>query len=180
MASDPRYVKLADHLTGGIVCDLESGWSVSGLDVVEFPDWDDAAAAFVRSKLKAGALDEADEAEFQAIADADEAVGQHRPTVALPEQLSNWQENRIQAEAAAHRKAMMEKRSHVAHAAMGPRGAIGETATHTVPGELLEEQEKERRQAILDEREERQKAEKRGGKKQQQAERQESGGQPQS
>lgn len=64
MADDPKYVRLATRLSRGMVCDVKgSGWSISGLDVRQFPTTPQAAR-FVRAKLNAGVLEPASKSEW--------------------------------------------------------------------------------------------------------------------
>lgn len=71
MASDPSYVRLAERVSGGMCVDLTSGWGVSGEDVRKFPKDDQYASEFARTKLRAGILEEAGKAEWDAVHDGD-------------------------------------------------------------------------------------------------------------
>lgn len=71
--ADPKYVRLAERLTRGNVTDTRSHWSISGLDVKEFPE-DALAADFVRAQLRRGNLEEAGRAEFQEIQEANDEL----------------------------------------------------------------------------------------------------------
>lgn len=67
--SYPKYVRLADHLSRGMRADIQSGFSISGLDVVEAPDQEASPrqAAFVKRELAAGRLEAASKAEFDEV-----------------------------------------------------------------------------------------------------------------
>lgn len=63
MANNPSYVRLSDRMVHGLVVDMESGWSISGFDVKEFPE-DREQARFVKQRLNSGVLERASEAEY--------------------------------------------------------------------------------------------------------------------
>lgn len=63
--SKPEYVRLADHMVHGLVVDMETGWSISGYDVKEYPE-DADQAKFVRQKINAGIVEPATAAEYEA------------------------------------------------------------------------------------------------------------------
>lgn len=65
--ADPKYVRLSDRLSRGMLVDVESHWSIAGLDVVEFPQDEPGAAQYVRDALRRGLLEEAGKAEFEEI-----------------------------------------------------------------------------------------------------------------
>lgn len=70
MPRNPKFVRLADHLNLTCQVDLESGWGVSGRDVRQFPE-DSSAANFVRSGLMRGIFEEAGQAEWDEVHEAD-------------------------------------------------------------------------------------------------------------
>lgn len=59
----PEFVRLADHMVHGLVVDMESGWSISGYDVKEFPE-DREQGRFVKKAINAGKLEPATQAEY--------------------------------------------------------------------------------------------------------------------
>lgn len=72
---DPQYVRLANRLSRGILADVEgSGWSISGLDVKEFPKDNTNAARFVRHALRDGKLEPASRAEHEEVQSEVEAL----------------------------------------------------------------------------------------------------------
>lgn len=69
MPNDPKYVRLATRLQGGMICDVQNtGWSIAGLDVKEFPE-DRQEARYVRSNVNSGKLEPASKAEYEAAHD---------------------------------------------------------------------------------------------------------------
>lgn len=74
MADTPKYVRLTNRLSGRTCVDLQSGWSISGLDVVEVPDRKKSPNAhrFIRDKLNRGVLEPASRAEFEEVEEASE------------------------------------------------------------------------------------------------------------
>lgn len=158
--ADPKFVQLRDELVTGIVCDVDdygTGWSISGLDVKEFPE-DEREQQFVRDKLARGVLVEGNQAAFEAIHGAYDRVAESRPVREQGEQLSSWQENKIQAAAKAARQDLLQtRRDGVLR--QQPRGDVFGNA----PAPILpdEEVDKERRQAIIEQAKEQEKG---GGK----------------
>lgn len=69
--TDPKYVRLAEHMANRIVADIEggSGWSISGMQVKTFPDeeTEPTACRYVRSQLVAGLLEPAGKAEYDEV-----------------------------------------------------------------------------------------------------------------
>lgn len=103
--NDPSYVKVAERINDSIVLDVESAWSISGLDVKEFPKDDARAANFVRGRLRAGALEEASKAEFEEVQSLNKKSEQNPPLE------SGLQEGRLQTEAAEARTKLTAKRT---------------------------------------------------------------------
>lgn len=75
----PKYVRLRDGVTA--CADVTPGgslWAISGNNVKEFPKDNPQAAAFVKTRLREGVLEEASRAEFDDVhapVDEDEVVG---------------------------------------------------------------------------------------------------------
>ena len=65
--ADVSFVRLNRRLTGQIIADLNSGFSVSGMAVVPYPDAvkQPEQAAYARSALNRGILEEASRAEYE-------------------------------------------------------------------------------------------------------------------
>lgn len=100
MPNDPKYVMLANRLTGGILADIEgSGWSISGLDVKEFPSTD-GAARFVRHALREGKLEPSSRSEF------DEVQALHGDVSKVP----GHQESKLMGEAMRANRKLAESR----------------------------------------------------------------------
>lgn len=110
MPTNPKFVRLVDRLTNGMYADLDSGWSISGYDVKEFPE-DNNQGRVVRSAIHSGILEAASQAEFDEIREADAELEANRQIESPVEKASNWQENRIQAQAKATRQKLQEARA---------------------------------------------------------------------
>lgn len=111
--ADPTYVKLPERAWSGMMADLETGWSISGLDVKEFPDSEEEGdeAAFVRSALRYGNLEAATAAEYEAVQSAHEAVAKVAPDPkAEIGQQSPWNEAAIQKASRRERSKLLRKR----------------------------------------------------------------------
>lgn len=67
MASTPKYVRLNDRLCQQVVADLDSGWSIAGLDVKEVPADSPAQAKVVKRYIQQGILEPASRAEFDEV-----------------------------------------------------------------------------------------------------------------
>ena len=110
MANDPQYVRLNDNLADhGSLADVTgSGWSIGGMDVMEFPeDVEAEACSFVRSKLRLGILEPASLAEFEeAHPEEDEIVVERKQVVEIPHQ-----EGRLHHEVKAGRARMQAARA---------------------------------------------------------------------
>lgn len=67
--ADPKFVRLADHLTRGMRADLNSGFSIAGLDVVAMPDPDEEPEqyAYVKGEINTGRLESASQAEYDEV-----------------------------------------------------------------------------------------------------------------
>ena len=100
--NDPSYVRLTERLSGSVLLDVNSGWSISGLDVQGFPE-DKGAANFVRTKVRAGALEEASKAEF-------DEVESSKKSATSTEEAGGFQEGRLQADAEKARKKLTDAR----------------------------------------------------------------------
>lgn len=70
MANDPQYVRLVDRMARSTQVDLNSGWSIAGLDVKEFPE-DELAQDYVRSAIRRGTLEPCGQSEYDAVNDND-------------------------------------------------------------------------------------------------------------
>jgi hypothetical protein len=101
MASDPKYVRLREGVDA-LADVMTSRWSITGLDVLEFPADDNKASTFVREKLRAGVLEPASKAEFE------EVQEMHSESFKTKDGEFH-QESEIRATAAANR-AKIEKR----------------------------------------------------------------------
>lgn len=104
MADNPNYVRLAARLTNGIVADLDSGWSIAGMDVRSFPSkkTNPLAARFVRKALADGRLEPASQAEWEEVHDDEALVNEAVEGRTKPKSVG-VQEAHIQREAAAGR-----------------------------------------------------------------------------
>lgn len=63
MPNNPDFVRQADYMVTGMTVDMDTGWSISGYDVVEFPE-DRDQARFVKRNLNLGRLEAATQAEY--------------------------------------------------------------------------------------------------------------------
>lgn len=61
----PKYVRLTNRLSTGLIVDMDSGWSISGRDVQPFPE-DADQARYVKGRLNQGVLEPASEEEYDA------------------------------------------------------------------------------------------------------------------
>jgi hypothetical protein len=68
-----KYVRLPDRLATGSLSDVNSGWSIGGLDVRPVPDekLNPVAYAFVQGYLRTGHLEEASKAEHDEVRELD-------------------------------------------------------------------------------------------------------------
>jgi hypothetical protein len=109
MASNPSYVALAPRLTRGLVADVESGWSIAGLDVRKFPA-DKQAAKFVKKALADGRLEPASKAQWDEVHDTEEIEGEALEGRARAS-TKNIQEAHIRRAAQAGAQRLVESRS---------------------------------------------------------------------
>lgn len=107
MPNDPDYVRLTHRLTTGMLADVlgGSGWSISGMDVKEFPE-DEDQARFVRAELNSGKLEPCSRAEYDEVHDEDEEEAVRQAQV---EQVG-LQESEVQENARRKRKALVARR----------------------------------------------------------------------
>lgn len=106
-----QYVRLAKRLEKGIVADLDSGWSIAGLDVRQVPAKEDnpLAAKFVKKALADGRLEAASKAEWDEVHDT-EAVEREAVEGRKRAGHVNSQEAHIQREAAKQNRKISESR----------------------------------------------------------------------
>ena len=114
----PQYVKLSDKVLGengwtGILCDLDTGWSISGYDVQAVPD-DEEVQRFIRDKIRAGVLDEATDTEHSVVREADDFMAQIRPVNQHVEEGSYWPENVFASHAREHHRKVRASRGAAA------------------------------------------------------------------
>lgn len=105
--NQPGFVRLNEVLAPqGSLSDVDSGWSIGGYDVQPYPE-DEAEATFVRSRLRAGVLEVASQAEF------DEAHGEDDDLVEIKREVKievPYQEGQVREAAKASRARLMEAR----------------------------------------------------------------------
>lgn len=140
MPNDPQYVRLTNRLGLQMVADVTggSGWSISGLDVKEFPD-DEDEAAYVRVQLGRGVLEPATKAEYEEVHDEDD-VSEVVARYTDPSGKKPWQEAEVQAASRKRRVAIEESRE------------LSEDELAEFEDE--DELDAQRRQAIVEEQEE--------------------------
>lgn len=109
--ADPKFVRLAEHLADSTIVDIAggSGWSIAGRDVQEFPEEDQQAARFVRSRLVQGLLESAGRAEFDEVQAVAEAVAEAAGEVSLDQ--VPMQEGLVQEVAARASRRLAEARA---------------------------------------------------------------------
>lgn len=110
MATNPNFVRLARRLTHGMVADLDSGWSIAGLDVRKFPSDDKAARKFVKKALADGRLEVASQVEWDEVHDTDDFQDEAHNTRATPPTVG-MQEAQIRRKADERRAAIEESRT---------------------------------------------------------------------
>lgn len=97
MANDPQFVRLVDRMARSTQVDLNSGWSIAGLDVKEFPE-DELAQDYVRSAIRRGTLEPCGQSEYDAVNDHDlDFLGKAGITVKEVEIEGHFQEGHIAA-----------------------------------------------------------------------------------
>lgn len=103
MATDPKYVRLTSRLARSILADVQgrSGWSISGYNVVPFPDSNENAAAvrFVRKNLASGKLEPASQAEYEEVQASNKKLAALVPDQEDKEPRQPLQESNLQQEA---------------------------------------------------------------------------------
>lgn len=68
MGNDPQYVRLVDRMARSTQVDLNSGWSIAGLDVRPFPEDDEPAAQkYVREAIRRGTIEGCSQAEYEEV-----------------------------------------------------------------------------------------------------------------
>lgn len=153
MPQNPEYVRLADHMTSGLCVDMETGWSISGFDVKEFPA-DREQARFVRRKLNAAILEAASLAEYeeahpQVEEDDEEKEAQHLvDLVKAVSQRGGRQEHVTRAKLTEQHRAVKASRLK---AKLEDEGIDSDDFS---PDEMEYESDRARRQALVDEAEE--------------------------
>jgi hypothetical protein len=130
--ADPKYVRLADHLTRGMRADLNSGFSIAGFDVVEMPDKEEEPEQykFVRSEIASGRLEQASKAEYEEVHPdlyADLGVEVERPALVV-QAAPAVQETHIQAAAAKGARKVRAARAEVSEDALEADEARREAA----------------------------------------------------
>lgn len=108
--SDPKFVRLVDRLALSSVADVGGSlWSISGADVLPFPDdEEEGAQAYVRRLLQQSALEEASQAEYD---EAHPTVEDETPRVIMVQDRTPHQEAHVQRAAVAQRRRLMGARS---------------------------------------------------------------------
>lgn len=110
MAEDPKYVRLANRLSRGMLADVyESQWSIAGLDVRPFPE-DMRAARFVRNALSDGKLEPASAAEYEEVTEINEVADE------ILRQRPDYRETAALFQEAAIQRAAAEQTARVAEA----------------------------------------------------------------
>lgn len=119
--ADPKYVRLADHLTRGMRADLNSGFSIAGYDVVEMPDKEEEPEQykFVRSEIASGRLEAASKAEYEEVhPDLYESLGVEVERATVVQAAPLVQETHIQAAAAKGARKVRAAREEVSEDAL--------------------------------------------------------------
>jgi hypothetical protein len=109
--ADPKYVRLVDRMARSTQVDLVSGWSISGLDVKEFPE-DSRAQAYIRDAIRRGTIEACSRSEYDEVNDGDhDFLAQANVSVKPLEVEGTFQE--------AHVAGLAENRRHEIEAARG-------------------------------------------------------------
>ena len=121
--NDPAYVRLVDRLARGCQVDLESGWSIAGMDVMEFPDEDQPlAVAFVRNALARGVLEGCSKAEYEEVMEQDrDYLAAAGVTVNPPEIEGHYNESHVVQAAEQHRRQLEAARGFSASGGLSYR-----------------------------------------------------------
>lgn len=134
-ASAPSYVRLNDRLARGCLADVggNSGWSISGADVQEYPE-DPLAQRFVRNQIRQGNLEEASRAEYEAIHEDDDA--EDTPRVIMSVDKTPHQEHKVLEKAAGQKGRLETARKAQSRRLLGEDDdeAEVETGARTVVG----------------------------------------------
>lgn len=107
--SDPHYIRLHDRIAlHGSLHDVETGFSISGLDVQPFPSDDfPERQEFVRRNIRAGGLEEASKAEYQELHDSDHGDVEVK---LITEVETPWQEGQMRDRHRAARNRLRQQR----------------------------------------------------------------------
>lgn len=106
MAKDPSYVRLREALAGSVLVDIETGWSISGMDVLPYPK-DEAQRGFVKGKLRAGVLEVSSRAEYDEVHDDGQEVEiVYKTEIEVP-----YQEGQVRQKADARRQKVQAART---------------------------------------------------------------------
>lgn len=115
--ADPKYVRLSERMATSTIADIAGGsqWSISGMDVKEFPKDNDAAKRFVRNRLTAGVLEPAGKAEFDEVQStnkrmAEVASSAQQTAPAAPVASTGIQEAQVQQQAQEEAQKLAESR----------------------------------------------------------------------
>lgn len=101
---DPAYVKLVDRHVRGMFVDLNTGFGISGLDIVPFPE-DEAQAEVARAQIRAGNIEEATEDEVNHFVEMEKDLLGHAGVEIVPgTETSTWQEGKVANAAEASRR----------------------------------------------------------------------------
>ena len=137
--ADVSFVRLTRRLTGQVIADLNSGFSVSGMAVVAYPDAvkEPAQAAYARSALNRGILEEASRAEYEEQQEVNEELSKAGFfSDAHKEDVLSYQEHLVVERQAEARARIQAKRAETEDAEQTDFEALVERR-----GGLLEEQE---------------------------------------
>lgn len=108
----PQFVRLPDELYLGIVADLETGWSIAGLDIKPSPtDESSPEYKFVQTALRQGKLEPASQGEWDFLQEHHERVIDLATPVAAGEALGTWNEPAMQSTMRDDRKQLVKLRN---------------------------------------------------------------------
>lgn len=109
--ADPKYVRLVDRMARSTQVDLNSGWSIAGLDVKEFPS-DPRAQAYVKDAIRRGTVEACSRSEYDEVNEGDHDFLSQANVEVKPLQVEGaFQEG--------HVAALAEARRHQIEAARG-------------------------------------------------------------